>query len=134
MAKIANLRPKIGQMPLLSLNINGHNSVIFDVIYFKLLVFSKRIEWCQNQSYIGLDFGVWPHFCSEASHWLNCAHGPKTTWKIWGRVLAFPFNSYLKIKISKIIGLKYECTRISPYILKMCSVWCLLVCVVCVSE
>ena len=36
-AKKANLRPKIGQMPLLSLNINRHNSVI---------------EWCQNQSSI----------------------------------------------------------------------------------
>ena len=44
LAKIANLRPKIGQMQLLSLNINGHNSVIFirfDAFYFKLLVFSK---------------------------------------------------------------------------------------------
>ena len=30
---------------------------------------------------------------------------PKTTLKISGRVLAFPFNLYLKIKISKIIGL-----------------------------
>ena len=28
-AKIANSRPKIGQIPLLSLNIIGHNSVIF---------------------------------------------------------------------------------------------------------
>ena len=31
-AKIAYLRPKIGQIPLLSLNINGHNSVIFHPI------------------------------------------------------------------------------------------------------
>ena len=28
-AKIANLRPKIGQIPLLSLEILGHNSIIF---------------------------------------------------------------------------------------------------------
>ena len=28
-AKIANLRPKIGQIPLLSLDIIGHNSIIF---------------------------------------------------------------------------------------------------------
>ena len=28
-AKIANLRPKIGQIPLLSLYIIGHNSIIF---------------------------------------------------------------------------------------------------------
>ena len=28
-AKIANLRPKIGQIPLLSLDILGHNSIIF---------------------------------------------------------------------------------------------------------
>ena len=36
---------------------------------------------------------------------LNCAHEPKTTLKISGRVLAFSFNSYLKIKVPKIIGL-----------------------------
>ena len=29
LAKIANLRPKIGQIPLLSLDIIGHNSIIF---------------------------------------------------------------------------------------------------------
>ena len=28
-AKIANLRPKIGQIPLLSLDFNWHNSIIF---------------------------------------------------------------------------------------------------------
>ena len=28
-AKIANLKPKIGQIPLLSLDIIGHNSIIF---------------------------------------------------------------------------------------------------------
>ena len=32
-AKIANLRLKIGQIPLLSLDINGHNSVIFHPIF-----------------------------------------------------------------------------------------------------
>ena len=32
MAKIAKLRPKIDQIPLLSLNINGHNSIIFHLI------------------------------------------------------------------------------------------------------
>ena len=31
-AKIANLRPKIGQIPLLSLDFNGHNSIIFHPI------------------------------------------------------------------------------------------------------
>ena len=31
-AKIANLRPKIGQIPLLSLEINWHNSIIFHPI------------------------------------------------------------------------------------------------------
>ena len=31
-AKIANLRPKIGQIPLLSLDINWHNSIIFHPI------------------------------------------------------------------------------------------------------
>ena len=28
----------------------------------------------------------------------NIAHGPKTNLKMSGRVLAFPFNSYLKIE------------------------------------
>ena len=50
-AKIANSRPKIEQIPLLSLNINhihnGHNSVIFHSI---------------------LTFRFWSHFCSEVSH------------------------------------------------------------------
>ena len=32
-AKIANLRPKIGQIPLLSLDINWHNSIIFHPIF-----------------------------------------------------------------------------------------------------
>ena len=31
-AKIANLMPKIGQIPLLSLDINWHNSIIFHPI------------------------------------------------------------------------------------------------------
>ena len=31
-AKIANLRPKINQIPLLSLDINWHNSIIFHPI------------------------------------------------------------------------------------------------------
>ena len=31
-AKIADLRPKIGQIPLLSLDFNGHNSIIFHPI------------------------------------------------------------------------------------------------------
>ena len=31
-AKIANLKPKTGQIPLLSLDINGHNSIIFNPI------------------------------------------------------------------------------------------------------
>ena len=32
-AKIANLRPKTGQIPPLSLDINGHNSIIFHPIW-----------------------------------------------------------------------------------------------------
>ena len=37
-AKIANLRPKIGQIPLLSLDINGHNSIIFHpILTFSIL-------------------------------------------------------------------------------------------------
>ena len=79
MAKIANLRLKLGQIPLLSLNIHGHNSVIFyPILTFFIFncFFSKRIEWCQNQSFIyfGLDFGVWPHFCSDAMGKIVCMH------------------------------------------------------------
>ena len=29
----------------------------------------------------GLDFGFWPHFCSETSHGQHCAYGPNFgTW------------------------------------------------------
>ena len=56
---------KKAKIPLLSLNINWHNSVIFypilTLFFFELLVFSRKI------SLFGLDFGVRPHFCSEAS-------------------------------------------------------------------
>ena len=69
-AKIANLWPKIGQIPLLSLDINGHNSIIFHPIltFFILNFLFSRDE--SNGIYIsfGKYFGVWPHFCSEASH------------------------------------------------------------------
>ena len=37
--------------------------------------------------------------------WAILAQGPKTNLKISERVPAFPFNSYLKIKFFKIIGL-----------------------------
>ena len=54
----------------------------------------------RSKLYISLceDFGFWPHFCSEASHGQHFAHGPKNHLKMSGRVLAFPFNSYLKIE------------------------------------
>ena len=69
------------------------------------LFFSRQIKWWHFQSYIslGVDFGFWPHFCSEASHRQHCAHGPKTTLK--SRDMSFLFNPYLKIDFSKIIGL-----------------------------
>ena len=54
-AKIANLRPKIGQIPLLSLDIKWYNSIICHpilTVYLKLLVFTRRIECCPNQSSI----------------------------------------------------------------------------------
>ena len=35
----------------------------------------------------------------------HCAHGFKTSLKMSGRVLAFPFNSYLKFEFFKITGL-----------------------------
>ena len=89
----------------------GHNSAIFHSILIfnilKMLVFSRQIEWWKNQSFISfvLDFDFWPNFCSEASHGQHCAHGPKTTLKRLGCVLAYPFNSYLKIEVSKIRSL-----------------------------
>ena len=47
-AKIANLRPNIGQIPLLSLDINWHNSIIFYPIL--TFFFTRQLEWCPNQS------------------------------------------------------------------------------------
>ena len=44
------------------------------------------------------DYDFRPHFSSEASHGQHCAHGPKTNLKMSGRVLAFQFNSSLKIE------------------------------------
>ena len=44
------------------------------------------------------DYGFWLYFSSEASHEQHCAHGPKTNLNISGRVLAFPFKSYLNIE------------------------------------
>ena len=52
---------------------------------------------------LGVDFSFWPLCCSEASHRQHCALGSRTNLKLSGRVLAFPFNLYLKIKFSKII-------------------------------
>ena len=106
MAKIANLRPKIGQIPTLSLDINGHNSIIFYLILTFLFLRdeSNGVQFKALPPLVKiLVFGTL--FAPEASHGENCAHGPKTTLKKLGRVLAFPFNPYLIIKVSKIIGL-----------------------------
>ena len=65
MAKIANLRPKIGHMPLLSMNSNGHNSVIFHPIFtfFALnrLFFRDESNGVKIKaiSLFNSDFGVW---------------------------------------------------------------------------
>ena len=46
-AKIANLRPKIGQIPLLNLDFNGHNSIIFHPI---LTFFVLNCLFLRNES------------------------------------------------------------------------------------
>ena len=53
----------------------------------------------------------WSHFCSNVSHGQHCVHGPKTTLKMLERVLAFPFNPYLKIEVSKMISLNPPPTK-----------------------
>ena len=40
-----------------------------------------------SKSKFSFDFGDGPHFCSEASHGLNCEHGPTTTLKMLGPLL-----------------------------------------------
>ena len=103
-AKIANLRPKIGQIPLLSLDIIWHNSIIFYPIltYFILNCLFLRAESKGDQikalSLLVKILVFGPIFAPSP-------HGPKTSLKKSGRVLAFPFNPYFIIKISKIIGL-----------------------------
>ena len=116
MAKIANLRPKIGQIPLLSLdsNTNWHNSIIFHPILtffiFNCLFYETNRMVSNLKLYLfWLRFWCFsPFLLRGLCTWGNCAHGPKTTLKKSGRVLAFPFNPYLIIKFSKIIGLIIE--------------------------
>ena len=73
MAKIANSSPKIGQIPLLSLAINGHNSIIFHPILTFFILNCLLVRDESNGVKIkaisfGFDFSVWPHFCPQASH------------------------------------------------------------------
>ena len=62
-AKIANLRPKIGQIPLLSLDNIGHNSIIFYPIFTFFILNCLFLRDESNGVQIK-DFGVSPHFCS----------------------------------------------------------------------
>ena len=69
---------------------NWHNLVIFHpilIFLFKLLVYSILV----------FD----PIFAPKPRifHKQHCANGPKTTLKMSGHVLAFPFNSYIKNRI-----------------------------------
>ena len=95
-AKIAKLRPKIGQIPLLSLDINGHNSIIFHPI---LTFFILNCLFLRDESNGAPFFAPRPHMGKIVRM------DPKPTFKKSERVLAFPFDPYLIIKVSKIIGL-----------------------------
>ena len=102
-AKIANLRPKIGQIQLLSLDSNGHNSIIFHPILTYFILNSLLLRDESNSLQFKalsllvkiLMFG--PIFAPRPHMGKIVRMDPK-------RVLAFPFNPYLIIKISKIIG------------------------------
>ena len=49
-AKIANLRPKIGQIPLLSLDFNGHNSIIFHPILTFFILNCQHCDQTMSQT------------------------------------------------------------------------------------
>ena len=67
LAEIANFRPKIGQIPLLSQDMNGHNSVSFsNCLFFQNNSNSVQIKTLSLLVKI-LVLGR-PYFCSEASH------------------------------------------------------------------
>ena len=83
--------PKVGYCGHIFLDIDF--KFVFLFIYIKINRQTK-LEVHQTISKLislGLDFGFWPHFCSEDSYRQHC--GPKATLKMSGRVLAFPFNS-----------------------------------------
>ena len=69
-AKIANLRPKIGQIPLLSLEINWHNSIIFYQIltFFILNCFFYETNRMMSKSKLYL---FWLRFWCLASFLLR---------------------------------------------------------------
>ena len=110
-AKIANLRPKIGQIPLLSLNINWHNSIIFHPIFtffiLNCLVFETYRMVSKSKLYLfSLRFWCLAPFLLRGLAWVKLCAWTQNHPKKVGRVLAFLFNPYLKIKVSKIIGRK----------------------------
>ena len=72
-AKITNLRPKIGHIPLLSLDIIGITRsffIRFWLTLFKIACFHKTNRMVSKSKLyrFWLIFWCWPHFCSEASH------------------------------------------------------------------
>ena len=81
---------KIGHILLLSLN-----SVIFYLILTFFILncfFFKKNRMVSKFISFGLYFGYWHYFCSEASHGLNCAHGPKRTFKNIGTRPGLPLQ------------------------------------------
>ena len=111
MAKIANLRHKTGQIPLLSLDINGHNSIIFHPILtsfiLNCLLFQEpnRMVSKLKRYIFWLIFWCLAPFFLRGLTWVKLCAWTQNHPKNSGRVLPFPFNPYLIIKVSKIIGL-----------------------------
>ena len=85
----------------------GLFSIHLTFIFFKFLFFERNRMVTKSKLYLLWQVRFWSlaPFFSEVTHGQNCDHGPKTTSKRSGRVLAFPFKSYLKIEVSKMIGM-----------------------------
>ena len=83
---------------------NWHKSVIFHPILILFLSLFFRDKLNDDKFKVlspWLKIMVFGPILAPRSHMGNIvhsAHGPKTNLKMSGRVLAFPFNSYLKIE------------------------------------
>ena len=96
-AKIADLRPKIGQIPLLSLDFNGHNSIIFHPI---LTFFILNCLFLRNESNgvqikalsLFVKILVFGPIFAPRPQWVKLCAWTQNHPKKSERVLAFPFR------------------------------------------